>query len=313
MNLASIDIGTNAVLLLIMKKNGEILKELLDVSTITRLGEGLIKTGRLSFEAIERTLRTLERYGVIMAAHDARPAGCFGTSALREAENSGQFIRMAREAAGMEVKVLSEREEACYTYLSVARDRSIPGQNLIVVDIGGGSTEIARGSREGLNDYVSLSIGTVKLTEQFIRHDPPLEEELNRLSRFIRDRVAVARQEVLCKTEQGDIAESVIGVGGTMTTLAALVLRLADFDKEKIDGLFISRGELEDWIALLTGMQVIERKRIAGMEPGREDLLLQGIILMKEVLNSFQAEGVTVSTRGARHGVLYETAKNVKC
>ena len=150
MKCAAIDIGTNAVLLLIMDQIGEP-REVLDASTITRLGEGLARNGRLIPTAMERTVKALEKYRHLLDAHQARLVACFGTSAVREAENGAEFIAMARERAGLDVKVFSEYEEAFYTYLSVKHDPLIRGENLVIVDIGGGSTEIARATRRELS------------------------------------------------------------------------------------------------------------------------------------------------------------------
>ena len=130
MNLASIDIGTNAVLLLLMGVTEEGLEEILDKSTITRLGEGLIRTGMLSGEAMERTAKALDRYHHIIDEHDASVVRCYGTSALREAANRDAFIGMVRERTGIEVKVFSEYEEAYYTYLSVRSDPPSRGETL---------------------------------------------------------------------------------------------------------------------------------------------------------------------------------------
>jgi exopolyphosphatase/guanosine-5'-triphosphate,3'-diphosphate pyrophosphatase len=297
MRYAAIDIGTNAVLLLIIdRKVG--FGELRDLSTITRLGEGLVRSGRLIPSAMERTLSALETYRAELDAYQARVAACFGTSALREAENREEFIEMARQRAGLEVRVFSEYEEAFYTYLSVKHDPLIPGNNFVIVDIGGGSTEISRATRERLIDYVSLPVGTVKLTEQFIRHDPPAHEELESLRQFIRNKLPFHEQE--------EAGTTIVGIAGTMTTLAAMLLGLEKFDKEKIHGLTVPVGELDGWIERLSRMPVRERREVPGMEPGREDLLLQGMILMREIVASFQGKEFAVSTYGARYGVMYD-------
>ncbi|HUJ68689.1 MAG TPA: exopolyphosphatase, partial [Syntrophorhabdales bacterium] len=156
MTYGAIDIGTNAVLLLIAAEEAGTFREIADLSAITRLGEGLIRTRRLSREAMERTIAALEKYRMALDAHQGEIVSAFGTSALREAENRNEFIEMARERAGFDVKVFSEYEEAYYTYLSVNRDPAIAGSDLVIVDIGGGSTEITRGTRERFVDYVSL-------------------------------------------------------------------------------------------------------------------------------------------------------------
>ena len=297
MTYGAIDIGTNAVLFLIAVEEAGRFREVADLSTITRLGEGLLKTRRLSEEAMGRTIAALEKYRMALDAHHGEFACAFGTSALREAENREEFIEMAHRRTGFDVKVFSEYEEACYTYLSVNRDPAILGGTLIVVDIGGGSTEIARGTRERFIDYVSLPVGTVKLTELFVKHDPPARAELEGLARFVRELLPG-------KGTLGDC--TVVGMAGTMTTLAAMILGLEGFQKERIHGLSISLSTLDEWVLRLSGMSIAERRALPGMEPGREDLLLQGMILMREIVASLGTDSFVVSTYGARYGVLYE-------
>jgi exopolyphosphatase/guanosine-5'-triphosphate,3'-diphosphate pyrophosphatase len=246
---------------------------------------------------MERTIAALQNYRMILDGYDARIVSCFGTSALREAENRDEFIGMARERARIDVEVFSEYEEAYYTYLSVKDDRLISGENLVIVDIGGGSTEVTRGNREKFLGYVSLPVGTVKLTELFIKHDPPLRGELEDLVGFLREKVPAGA---------GTGQQTVVGMAGSVTTLAAMILGLRAFDKAMIHGFAISLSTLEEWVERLSHMTNAERRNLPGMEPGREDLLLQGMILMREILASCRADHFTVSTYGARYGVIYE-------
>jgi len=295
MNYAALDIGTNAVLLLIMKEKGR-LEELCDLSTITRLGEGLLGSGTLNQSAIARTIEALENYAAVIAENHVDSLLCFGTSAVREAKNRDDFVAMVRNRTGLEVDVFSECQEAYYTYLSVQRDPLVGKEDLLIVDIGGGSTEIITGRAGRFFDYVSLPVGTVKLTELFIRHDPPLSEELEEVRSFV-------RQKLSARNAQN--SPTIIGMAGTMTTLAAMEIGLHVFDKERIHGLSLTRDTFDRWIARLSRMSLAERKTISGMEPGREDVLLQGIILMREIMRFYGAENVAVSTAVARYGVIY--------
>lgn len=300
MRSAAIDIGTNAVLLLVLESDGRIV-ELYDASTITRLGEGVLAAGRLSLPAMERTVEALVRYRRVLDDLGVGTVDCFGTAALREAANGDEFVEMARRRAGIGVRVISAYEEAYYTYLSVKDDAQILGEELLIVDIGGGSTELTRGTRQGFMGYVSLPVGTVKLTERFIRHDPPLAEELKTLSGFVREQVAPHA------AVEGN--RSIVGMAGTVTTLAAMVLGLDAFDKRKVHGSVISLQMLREWRMRLLAMTVAERKSVPGMEAGREDLLPQGVLLMEEIVAAFGGTQFTVSTAGARYGVLYEALK----
>ena len=175
MRYATIDIGTNAVLLLIVDFDDGIREEITDISTITRLGEGLIKTGRLLPTAMSRTLNTLRGYAEIVEKHCVDQVICYGTSALREAANSNEFIEQVDKELGWKIRAITTYEEAYYTYLSVREDPAMAAPGWLIVDIGGGSTEVIQGSTERFLEYCSLPVGTVKLTDLFVRHDPPLE------------------------------------------------------------------------------------------------------------------------------------------
>jgi len=309
MRYGSIDIGTNAVLLLVMESNGQ-LDELYDASTITRLGEGVLATGRLIRPAMERTVGALVRYRRVLDDYGVETPDCFGTAALREAANRDEFVEMAWRRTGIRVRVISEYEEAYYTYLSVKDDPRIEGEELLIVDIGGGSTEITRGTRLRFLDYVSLPLGTVKLTERFIRHDPPLAEELANLSGFVHEQAGRARRRRVGR--KGSDNRSIVGMAGTVTTLAAMVLGLDAFDKKKVHGMVISLATLREWRERLLAMTVEERKGLPGMEPGREDLIPQGVLLMEEIVVASGGTQFTVSTAGARYGVLYEALKPLR-
>jgi len=309
MRYGSIDIGTNAVLLLVMESNGQ-LDELYDASTITRLGAGVLATGRLIRPAMERTVGALVRYRRVLDDYGVETLDCFGTAALREAENRAEFVEMAWQRAGIRVRVIRRYEEAYYTYLSVKDDPRIEGEELLIVDIGGGSTEITRGTRHGFLGYVSLPLGTVKLTERFIRHDPPLAEELANLSGFVHEQAGRARRRRVGR--KGSDNRSIVGMAGTVTTLAAMVLGLDAFDKKKVHGMVISLATLREWRERLLAMTVEERKGLPGMEPGREDLIPQGVVLMEEIVVAFGGTQFTVSTAGARYGVLYEALKPLR-
>ena len=298
MKLAAIDIGTNTVLLLIARCAGAV-EGILDLSTITRLGEGLSGTGVLSETAMERTLAALARYRQVAGESGVDEIVCLGTAALREAGNSGRFLRLAEERFGLSVRVISAQEEAFYTYLSV-RDLAPPAEeDLLVIDIGGGSTEIIRGTRTGFIDFVSLPIGSVKLTEMFIHHDPPETGEIAALEAFLDKTPALPFEGRGCP---------VIGTAGTMTNLASIVLGLESFDARRIEGHRIGAGELDVLVRRLTAMTVAEKKAVTGMEGGRADVFLQGIILLRALLKRLGAGEITVSTKGVRYGVLYERA-----
>ncbi|OPY72060.1 MAG: Guanosine-5'-triphosphate,3'-diphosphate pyrophosphatase [Syntrophorhabdus sp. PtaU1.Bin050] len=297
MKYAAIDIGTNTVLLLIADI-GNGFREILDIATITRLGENLKATNRLSETAMERTLATLRAYRDTAEKNQVQTILCVGTAALREAGNSDLFLSRVKEYLGFQVKVISARDEAYYTYLSVKHDLAGTEDSFLVIDIGGGSTEIIEGSHECFSGFVSLAAGSVKLTEMFVRHDPPLPDEI----RLVREHIRLLLDVPFVK--RGGL---LVGTAGTVTTLASIALGVDEYDKGRIHGARLSLGMINDVIARLEIMPVRERQELPGMEKGREDIILQGIILLQEIMAYLGTAEVIVNTNGVRYGLLYET------
>jgi exopolyphosphatase / guanosine-5'-triphosphate,3'-diphosphate pyrophosphatase len=294
MKYAAIDVGTNTALLLIMERGGAD-REIIDCSTVTRLGEGLKEKGRLSDPAMERGLRTLTEYRSIIDCEGVDRIIAVGTSALREASNSAEFLKLVEEGAGIRIRVISEQEEAFFTYLSVRDDPLIPGQDLLIVDIGGGSTEIIKADRKVFGDFVSLPVGAVKLTEMFVRKDPPGKEELKALEDFA--------FRTLSLPFSGEEAVFV-GTGGTATTLASLLLGFESYEKDRIHGLSVRREHVDVLIERMSGMTSRERRLMKGMEKGREDIILQGTIFLRALMHRLGFDTLVVSTKGVRYGVI---------
>lgn len=298
MKFGAIDVGTNTVLMTIVEKDEKV-REILDLATVTRLGQGLRETGFLSTEAMKRTYQALAGYKVTAEGHSVRELYCVGTAALREARNADVFIEMVEKELGISVRVISAREEAFYTYLSVRHDlSSLTVRNFMVVDIGGGSTEIISGDPDHFKDFVSLPVGSVKLTEGFIRHDPPTDDEIG----LVRDHV----RNVLQAIPLGTRACFLAGTAGTVTTIASLSLGLPYYDKRRIQGLMLSRRQVDAVANRLRGLATARRRTLPGMEKGREDIILQGVSLLQEVMSDLGADELFVSANGVRFGVLYE-------
>lgn len=294
MNYAAIDIGTNSVLLMIVEMTDK-MKEIYDTAIITRLGEGLKQTGNLLPQAMERTLNVLRDYKTIATKSRVSEIICIGTAALREAQNNDSFLKLAKKELSLDVRVISEREEAFYTYLSVNQSLSDSAKDVIIIDIGGGSTEIIYGDRENFIDYASLPIGSVKLTEMFIKSDPPAYEEIICMRDFIKSILNLSFKKNI---------QSVIGTAGTITTLGSIAIGLQEWDKKQIHGFKLSRERIDGISQYLLGKTISERSDLPGMEKGREDIIPQGIILLQEILKYFGAEELTIDANGIRHGIL---------
>ena len=300
MRIASVDIGTNTVRLLVVEVyDSGSFKWLMTDRAVVRLGEGLSRSKRLRPEAMERTLRVLERFKGECRRLKVDRVIPIATAAVREAENGDDFVRLVRDRIGWDVRVISGEEEAYYTYLGVKKGLSL-NNPFLVFDIGGGSTEYICAS-DGLN-YRSLGMGVVKLTEEFLVSDPPVEEELERLREAVRGFLGTLDMD-RCR---GVI---VVGTAGTPTTLAALDMRLAVYDPEKVHGYRLSLERLESMERWLVSMTSSERLRLPGMEKGREDLIVAGTVIVVETLKFFGSREMVVSEWGIREGVIVDVVE----
>jgi exopolyphosphatase/guanosine-5'-triphosphate,3'-diphosphate pyrophosphatase len=309
---AAIDIGTNTVLLCVADYGPAGLQVVLDRSIIARLGQGVDASGRLRGEAISRTLNALEQFIAESRTAGAREMVAVGTAALREARDAETFVDQAKARLGIDVKIISGDEEAALVFEAVARGREESGEEegypLLVMDIGGGSTEFILGERRPgerrmIRASRSLPIGSVRLTERFLPDDPVKSEQLEALKRHIRGALASLPEFVDGKT-------AMVGVAGTNTTLAAMKLRLGAYDAAAICRTRLSIGDVESLIETLAGKSVAERRQMAGLEPGRADVILAGAVLAREGLARFGMNSMAVSDRGLRHGVIYRLAEN---
>lgn len=296
---AAIDIGTNSVLLLVAEMQGGVPRPLLERATITRLGQGVDRTRTLAPEAIDRTLDCLRAYAVDIAEHAPEQLLVVGTSAMRDAAGGATFRERAREILGVEPRVASGDEEADLTFLGALSGLPVEGE-VLVFDVGGGSTEIIvgavpRGGRPAAREKISLDIGSVRLTERHVRGDPPTAEELSR----VREDVRAALARVPFRP-----SGAVVGVAGTVTTIAAFAKDIVPYDGARVHGAELSLAELEESTTELSRLTLDERTRVAAIDPKRADVIVAGAVLTSEVLRFCGADRLTVSDRGVRWGLV---------
>ncbi|HEU5077302.1 MAG TPA: Ppx/GppA phosphatase family protein, partial [Polyangiaceae bacterium] len=301
---ACIDIGTNSVLLLIAEQSPRGPVALVEQATITRLGQGVDRTGQLAPEACERTLACLRAYASTIAEHGAQRVVAVGTSAMRDASNGAEFRARARELLGVEPRVISGDEEASLTFAGALSGLDVTG-TLVVFDVGGGSTEIIVGDRsragghQGVGERVtsarSLDIGSVRLSERFLAHDPPTADECAAVRAYVTRELAGYGPIPTKKT--------LIGVAGTVTTLAAIDLGLEPYVAERVHGARISAERVREIATQLASLSTTERKRLPGLAPDRADVIVAGALLVHEVLMWAQCEELVASDRGVRWGL----------
>jgi exopolyphosphatase/guanosine-5'-triphosphate,3'-diphosphate pyrophosphatase len=294
--IAVIDVGSNTVLLLVMGPGGRVVRE---STRTTRLGQGVFRTGRLDPAAVERTREAVLEFAAEARQLGARRVVAVGTEALRRAGDADAFAASLRAGATVdEVRILSGEAEAGFAIEASRRALGADARGLVVVDVGGGSTEVAWTDATGRVRGVSFPLGSVRLTEACVSAHPIPPAELEALRR------TVAREVATLAHEPGVHAPKlVVAVAGTATTLAALALHLARYDAERIEGTTLSCADLAGWIERLAALDVAARRALPGMEPGRADVIVAGLVTLEGVLAGLGAERFTISGRGVRHGV----------
>jgi exopolyphosphatase/guanosine-5'-triphosphate,3'-diphosphate pyrophosphatase len=301
---ASLDIGTNSVLLLIAERDQQgTIRALLERATITRLGEGVDRTRELLPAACERTLECLRDYAAELARFGVERVAAVGTSAMRDARGGEEFSARAQSVLGVMPEIISGPREAELTFagslagLDLTRERDIS-----VFDVGGGSTEIVSGRLDArglarIGSAVSLDIGSVRLFERHVTQDPPAAAELDAVRRAV--------DEALREAPQAS-REYLIGVAGTVTTLASVALELESYDSAIVHGHVLTRETVTRVVQKLTTTPLETRKTLRGMEPRRADVIVTGAVIVERVLAWSGVPEMTVSDRGVRWGLAAE-------
>jgi len=304
--LAFVDIGTNTILCLIaeLKRDGTF-DVLDDLAEITRLGQGVHQTRTINPEGEERSFKVLERYLERCKGLNVEEIIAVGTSALRDARNSAAVCARFKEQLGLDVRVISGDEEAAYSFLAVQRGLPLKQQELLVVDVGGGSTEFIRGNEAGVSQAVSINIGSVRLTEQFLHSDPVQEEECEKMMAAVERALAQLPRPWL---KDGSIL-TLIGIAGTCTTLAAVEKKLTNYSHGEVHGGLLTLDEVRRQIELFQSKPIEDRKAIPGLEPKRADVILAGACLIEKIMTLFHSERIIVSDHGVRYGLLHKCLK----
>jgi exopolyphosphatase / guanosine-5'-triphosphate,3'-diphosphate pyrophosphatase len=296
--LASIDIGTNTILLLVAEVEGEKIKPLFETETVARLGEGVQKSGILAKEAMNRGIETLSQYWERCRAMKVQKIFAVGTNALREAKNSAEFLRLIKEKLNLSIEVISGEEEARLSFLAVSKDLIEVTEPILVVDVGGGSTEFILGRGNQINQWISLPLGSVRFTEQYLHSDPVQEEEWNTMEKRIR--------ELLAKIPHSQEPSSMVAVGGTATTLASVEQGLEEFIPQKIHHFVLRREGLKNQLLLYRSRTIEERKKIPGLPAARADVILAGGAILYLAMEELNSPSALISCHGVRYGLLYK-------
>lgn len=287
MNRFVIDIGTNSVRMMKARIDGGRINVIYKTLRTVRTGEGIHSTGRLSEAAMHRTLDALREY---VEMTEGAPIDCFATSAVRDAANREDFIRLVKAETGLHVQVLSGEEEARVGFMGAIGKRGTGA----VIDIGGGSSEVICG-REGLINYKhSFDIGCVRGKDHFTGD-------------FTSDDVKAWAGKVLNDYGVPDLSgQQVYGIGGTATSLAAIALKMEIYDRTKVQGYILGRQDIAELERLLYAMTLEERKALPGLEEKRADIILFGVSILGAIMDAGRANQITVSDMDNLEGFLFE-------
>lgn len=304
---AFIDVGTNTVLCLIadIRETGRF-RVLDDLADISGLGQGVDRTRRIIPEGEQRALEILERYRDHCQSLGVEEIFAVGTSALRDAENSAEVRARLRAKLGFDIRVITGAEEAAYSFLAVARGLALAGRELLVIDIGGGSSEFIRGNDAGVSQVLSVDIGSVRLTERFLHSDPVRDDEVATMLAAIERELAL----VIDRFAGANAPLTLVGIAGSFTTVAAIEKGLVKYSHSDVHGSHLSVGEVRRQVQLFREKTIEERKQIAGLEAKRADVILAGACLIERIMTLFKAESVVVSDQGVRYGLLHERAQS---
>jgi len=303
--LAGIDIGTNALRLLIaeMRRPGRQVefRAIHEDRRITRLGEGLIHSGVLSPPAIDRTLQALKEFHAVLSRHPVGEVIAVATSAVREAGNGRSFLDRLRKETGLKAEVISGEEEARRTLKGVRYGLRPEDPNILVMDIGGGSTEWMVVTDGEIRGVKTVGIGVVKLTDRYRSSDPLSDGDQRRLIGEIEAAIGPALRSLALSPRH-----RLIGTAGTVTTLAALESGMRVYEGSRIQNSTLGLDRIEFWYRTLVGMTLEERRGLAGLERGREDLIIPGTAILMTAMRMLGAGEVVVSDYGLKEGVLID-------
>jgi exopolyphosphatase / guanosine-5'-triphosphate,3'-diphosphate pyrophosphatase len=290
--IAVVDIGTNTTRLLVADVTAGV-TELDRRSTVTRLGEGVDRTGRLTDEAQLRVLDVLDEYAEAIELHGAERRVAVLTSAVRDAENGADFTERVRRDYELDARTLTGDEEARLTFLGATTQRS-GGESLLVADIGGGSTELVVGAHGAVREHVSTQNGVVRHTERHLHHDPPSREELDALARDVRASL---------RAVPFNRADAAVAVAGTPTQCAAIDLELEPYDPVRVEGHVLTAERIDAILDQVASVPLAERAKIPGIDPARAPVLVAGVLILQAVLAHFGLDRVEVSEHDILWGV----------
>jgi exopolyphosphatase/guanosine-5'-triphosphate,3'-diphosphate pyrophosphatase len=299
MRLASMDIGTNSVKLLVADvENQQIKNVLLELMDITRLGEGIDSNHELLPEAMDRTLHTISDFQNRAKQLGAENTVAIATSAMRDAKNRDVFIQKVMEKTGLNLQIVSGDEEAELVFTGVCSDTELQSKKLVLVDVGGGSTEFIFGQNGNIEDRFSINVGCVRLTEEFIHSDPVDPADLQKIIQHVIAMLYVRLANT--PAEEYDL----IGIGGTITTAALIHQNMEGSTLNDIHGYVMQKNQIFRLLTNLRRMTLEERRKVPGLSPQRADVIVAGIATFSTIMEILKTQEIVVNTKGLRYGAI---------
>jgi exopolyphosphatase/guanosine-5'-triphosphate,3'-diphosphate pyrophosphatase len=303
---AVVDLGTNTTRLLVADVADDRVEEVDRRTHVTRLGEGVDATGLLDESAMERVYAALAEYRRAIDDLEVDVTVALATSAVRESRNADEFRRVLLERFGLQTRTIAAREEARLAFLGATSDVSLRDGDVLVLDIGGGSTELVIGPPGGEPDFIaSTPAGSVRQTERHLRDDPPPPGQLSGLAEEVRELLAGAVPGAARASVSAGIA-----VAGTATSLAAIDQELEPYDPERVHGYQLDLGACERMLAMLAALPLAERREVPGLHPDRAPTIVAGAVILVEAMRAFGLDWMQTSESDLMHGAALVAAKS---
>jgi exopolyphosphatase/guanosine-5'-triphosphate,3'-diphosphate pyrophosphatase len=306
---AIIDIGTNSIKMLVGEVSDGEVNPIDERSDQTRLGAGFYETHELQPIPIERTASAVARFVALAREAEAGTIRLIATSAAREAKNAQELVEAVRRAVGLQVEIISGEQEAEWVFRGVMSHPGLPRKTLLILDVGGGSTEFILGERDHHPFRQSFPIGSVRLLEKLRPHDPPSLADLagcrEWLRKFFDLHIRPVMEPLLNGIDRKDVV--LVGTGGTTTILARMSNQLESFDRARIEGTRLDQRAVLEQMVHLWSLSIADRKKIPGLPSSRADVIIMGVAIYESVMQQLQVTELYVSTRGLRFGALLDT------
>ena len=305
MKIGAIDIGTNSMRLLVAEYiDGKLYNREKFVNT-TRIGQGVDSEGYISEEAIERNIKALKEFSDIANEKGCEYIYCIGTSALRDSKNGNEFIDLAKAETNVDVDIISGEEESNLGFIGVLQGLD-DTNNILVLDIGGGSTEFILGDEFGIKYAKSENVGALRMTEKFLEADPICEDEFEDMSNFIEETIS----DTINILKEKNIRQ-IVGIGGTITSVSAINQELETYSMEKIHGSKVNEKELDNILQNLKKMTLNDKKNIKGLQPKRADIITAGVRILNIIMKKLEKENIIVSEYDNLEGLICQKARKM--